>query len=249
MRNILPATPARVPGRGAGDRRRVVRRARAVGQAQPPAKAQIAISLDLEMSRNFPAWDDTHWDYEKGNLNDPTKDYTVEACRRVKAAGGVLHYLRGRPRVRAARRRVAQGDRRRGASDRQSHLRPRERHGHQDRGHPVPLPARALAHRGRTAGGSDPREHSPDERRTKERIGVDAAGFRTPGGFAAGLADRPDVQQTLLGLGFSWVSSVYRPHPLGEPKNNRPKTSTTRSSPRSHRPSRFATKAGWWKFP
>ena len=31
------------------------------------------------------------WDYEKGNLNDETKRYTVEACRRVKSHGGVLH--------------------------------------------------------------------------------------------------------------------------------------------------------------
>src|SRR6266496_3966843 len=54
-------------------------------------KALIAITLDLEMSRNFPAWEDTHWDYEKGNLNDETKRYTVEACKLVKAAGGVLH--------------------------------------------------------------------------------------------------------------------------------------------------------------
>jgi len=54
-------------------------------------RALVAITLDLEMSRNFPARTDTHWDFEKGNLNDETKRYTVEACRRVKAAGGVLH--------------------------------------------------------------------------------------------------------------------------------------------------------------
>ncbi|HZQ46505.1 MAG TPA: hypothetical protein VFC07_05805, partial [Verrucomicrobiae bacterium] len=28
-------------------------------------KAQVAISLDLEMARNFPHWEDVHWDYEK----------------------------------------------------------------------------------------------------------------------------------------------------------------------------------------
>src|SRR4029077_15062489 len=54
-------------------------------------KALVAITLDLEMSRNFPTWEDTHWDYEKGNLNEETKKYAVEACRRVKAHGGVLH--------------------------------------------------------------------------------------------------------------------------------------------------------------
>src|SRR5262249_54264968 len=69
------------PGVGAPNAKR-----RAVGE-----KALIAITLDLEMSRNFPTWDQTHWDYEKGNLNDETKKYTVEACRRVKAASGVIH--------------------------------------------------------------------------------------------------------------------------------------------------------------
>src|SRR5215510_10130983 len=63
--------------------------ARAADPANRPAL--IAITLDLEMSRNFPTWETTHWDYEKGNLNDESKRYTVEACRRVKQAGGVLH--------------------------------------------------------------------------------------------------------------------------------------------------------------
>ena len=54
-------------------------------------QALIAVTLDLEMCRNFPRWEDTHWDYEKGNLTDEAKRYAVEACRRVKAAGGVAH--------------------------------------------------------------------------------------------------------------------------------------------------------------
>ena len=63
--------------------------------AVPPAvdKASIAITLDLEMSRNFPAWDQTHWDYEKGNLDTATKRYALEAARRVKANGGVIHFF------------------------------------------------------------------------------------------------------------------------------------------------------------
>src|SRR6266705_1284922 len=64
------------------------------GHKELPAddhKALIAITLDLEMSRNFPTWEQTHWDYEKGNLNDETKKYTLEACRRVKSYGGVVH--------------------------------------------------------------------------------------------------------------------------------------------------------------
>src|SRR3954447_7399557 len=56
-------------------------------------KAQIAITLDLEMARNFPRWEDTHWDFEKGNLNEETKRYAVEAARRVKAHGGQVHFF------------------------------------------------------------------------------------------------------------------------------------------------------------
>src|SRR5262249_4056027 len=49
----------------------------------------------------------------------------------------------------------------------------------------------------------------------KVRLGVDPAGFRTPGGFANGLADRPDVQQLLRDAGVTWVSSQYPARPLG----------------------------------
>ena len=58
------------------------------GRGEESDGALISITLDLEMSRNFPGRDDMHWDYEKGNLNDPTKAYAEEACRRVKADGG-----------------------------------------------------------------------------------------------------------------------------------------------------------------
>src|SRR5262245_47198888 len=47
--------------------------------------ALIAITLDLEMSRQYPTKDQMHWDYEKGNLNAETKAYSVEAGKRVKA--------------------------------------------------------------------------------------------------------------------------------------------------------------------
>src|SRR5438034_4919290 len=66
----------------------------AFAQRQPRGdKASIAITLDLEMARNFPTWETTHWDYEKGNLNEQTKAYAVEAARRVKAHGGVIHFF------------------------------------------------------------------------------------------------------------------------------------------------------------
>src|SRR5438552_1116021 len=66
--------------------------AQAADEPAPPAhRALVAITLDLEMSRNFPTWNDMHWDYEKGNLNEETKRYAVEGCRRIRQAGGVAH--------------------------------------------------------------------------------------------------------------------------------------------------------------
>src|SRR6266850_2099195 len=61
--------------------------------AESQGKALIAITFDLEMSRNFPTWETTHWDYEKGNLNAETKAYAVEAARRVKERGGRIHFF------------------------------------------------------------------------------------------------------------------------------------------------------------
>ena len=53
--------------------------ARSLAAAPAARQALIAITLNLEMSRNFPTWDQTHWDYEKGNLDAATKRYAVEA--------------------------------------------------------------------------------------------------------------------------------------------------------------------------
>jgi hypothetical protein len=48
----------------------------------------------------------------------------------------------------------------------------------------------------------------------KNRVGIEPNGFRTPGGFADGLRDRPDIQNMLLSQGFTWVSSLYPHHPV-----------------------------------
>ena len=50
-----------------------------------------------------------------------------------------------------------------------------------------------------------------------DRVGITNQGFRTPGGFADGLADREDVQRMLLDLGFTWVSSKYPKHANSKP--------------------------------
>ena len=41
---------------------------------------------------------------------------------------------------------------------------------------------------------------------------------RTPGGFSNALDDRVDLQEMLLDLGFTWVSSKYPAHKMSPPK-------------------------------
>jgi peptidoglycan/xylan/chitin deacetylase (PgdA/CDA1 family) len=178
-------------------------------------QALVAITLDLEMSRNFPTWDQTHWDYEKGNLNDETKRYAVEACRRVRARGGVVHcFLLGQTLE----------------QENVEWLRGILRAGHPVGNHTYDhVNVRAarpedIQYRFRRApwliAGRTPRQVITENIRLtsaamRSRLGVGPAGFRTPGGFADGLADRPDLQQLLRDLGFAWVSSKYPAHPMG----------------------------------
>lgn len=175
-------------------------------------KAQIAITLDLEMSANFPKWEDTHWNYAKGLLNDETKKYTVEACKRVKAHGGVIHCF--------AVGRVFE-------QENVDWLREIAKTGHPVGNHTydhVNVKAAKpedLQFRFRRSpwliDGQKPEQVIAENIRLttaalKTRIGVDAAGFRTPGGFPNGLEDVPAVRKVLLDQGFTWVSSKYPKH-------------------------------------
>lgn len=175
-------------------------------------RAQIAITLDLEMSANFPRWEDTHWNYAKGLLNDETKAYTVEACKRVKAHGGVIHCF--------AVGRVFE-------QENVDWLKEIAKTGHPVGNHTydhVNVKAAKpedLQFRFRRSpwliDGQKPEQVIAENIRLttaalKTRIGVDAAGFRTPGGFPNGLEDVPNVRKLLLDQGFTWVSSKYPKH-------------------------------------
>lgn len=182
----------------------------------PRAKqALIAITLDLEMSRNFPTWDRAHWDYEKGNLDAPTKRYALEAARRVKARGGFVHFF-------ALGQTMEQEE--------VGWLREIV-----DEGHPVgnhtydhvnvkATRREDIQFRFRRApwlieGKSIPEVIAGNIRLAElalaQRIGIAPSGFRTPGGFNDGLEDRPDLQALLMKMGYSWVSSKYPAHPVG----------------------------------
>jgi hypothetical protein len=189
-----------------------------LGHLKPERKpALVAVTFDLEMSRNFPLWEDTHWDYEKGNLNAEAKRYTIEASKRLKDHGGVLHCF-------AVGRTLEQED--------VDWLKDLARAGHPIGNHTydhVNIKAtkpQDIQYRFQRCPwlieGKKPAEVIEDNIRLtttalKTRLGVPPTGFRTPGGFNNGLADRPDLQQMLAGQGFRWVSSKYPAHILTPP--------------------------------
>jgi hypothetical protein len=180
--------------------------------APPKGPARIAITLDLEMSRNFPQWEDTHWDYEKGNLDEASKRYSVAAGERVAARGGKIHYF-------CVGRVLEQAD--------VSWLKRLADQGHPIGNHTydhVYVLAKTHAEvqfRFQRApwliGDRTPDELIEENVRLatlalESRLGIQPRGFRTPGGFATGLHDRDDVQAMLLRQGFPWVSSLYPAH-------------------------------------
>ena len=184
-----------------------------------PARHQpalISITLDLEMCRDFPKRGQTKWLYEKGNLDEPTKTYAVEACRRVKQRGGVAHcFVVGRV---FEQQNVDWLK----AIAKQEHPIGNHTYDHvnvharkpselQDRFNRAPWLIK-----GRTV----PQVIRENIRLTsiamRHHLNISPQGFRTPGGFAQGLGGRPDIQKLLLSLGYKWVSSKYAFHPMGK---------------------------------
>ncbi len=189
--------------------------------AKAPKPALVAITLDLEMSRNFPTWETTHWDYEKGNLNDETKAYTLEAATRVKDAGGVLHaFAVGRvleqPDVAWLKRIAAAGHPIGNHTYDHVNVTAAKVEDLQFRFQRAPWLLR-----GQTVAESIRDNVDLCTKAMKQRLGISPAGFRTPGGFADGLRAHPKVRAMLKDLGFPWVSSLYPPHPAA-PANAEP---------------------------
>ena len=178
-------------------------------------QALIAITLDLEMSRNFPTWETTHWDFEKGNLNLETTRYATEAARRVKERGGRVHFF--------ALGRTLEQENVEWLAEIAKAGHPIGNHTY-DHVHVKATKTADIQFRFQRSpwliAGRQPADVIHDNIRLtnaalKSRLGIEAAGFRTPGGFASGLADREDVQKMLLDLGFQWVSSKYAGHATG----------------------------------
>jgi peptidoglycan/xylan/chitin deacetylase (PgdA/CDA1 family) len=158
------------------------------------------------------------WNYEKGNLTEPVKQYVVEACRRIKAKGGVAQlFVVGRV--------LEQED--------VDWLKEVLREGHPVGNHtydhvnvwasrPEDLQYRFARAPWLIQGKSVPEVIRENIRLTdsamQQRTGARPLGFRTPGGSEQGLHGRPDLQALVRELGYSWISSMAPSVPVS-PEN------------------------------
>ena len=175
-------------------------------------RAMIAITLDLEMSAQYPTKDQVHWNYEKGNLNEETKRYAVEAARRVKQAGGTLHFfVVGRvfeqEDIDWLREIVAAGHPVGNHTYDHVNVKATTTEDLQFRFRRAPWLIE-----GRTTHDVIVENIRLTTEAMKNRLDVSPAGFRTPGGFNNGLHDVPEIQQLLIDQGYRWVSSLYPSH-------------------------------------
>jgi len=172
--------------------------------------ARVAITFDLEMSRNFPRWEDTEWDYQKGLLDDDAKRYSVRAARFVKENAGRMHFFAvGRvfeqPDIGWLRRIVGDGHPVGNHTYDHIYLLAKK---------PEELQFRFQRAPWLIAGKSVAQVIEENIRMTtaamRARLGIEPQGFRTPGGFHDGLRGRPDLQQMLERQGCRWVSATSR---------------------------------------
>ncbi|MFM9966190.1 MAG: polysaccharide deacetylase family protein [Planctomycetaceae bacterium] len=181
-----------------------------------PLKARIAITLDLEMSAQYPKRDQSEWNFEKGNLDEATKQYSVSAAKLAKERGGVIHFfcvgrVLEQPNVDWLKQLAAEG-----------HAIGNHTYDHVNVTATKPEETQFRFQRapwlveGLTAREIIDRNIRVTTKSLKARAGIEVNGFRTPGGFPKGLVDRPDVQQMLLDQGFRWISSKYPPHLYGK---------------------------------
>lgn len=181
-----------------------------------PKRARIAITLDLEMSAQYPKREMTEWNFEKGNLDEPTKQYSVAAAKLAKELGGVIHFFCvGRvlehPSVDWLKQIAAEGHAIGNHTYDHVNVKATKPEETQFRFQRAPWLVEGL-----TAREIIDRNIRVTTKSLKTRAGIEANGFRTPGGFHNGLTDKPEVQQMLLDQGFTWVSSKYPTHLYGK---------------------------------
>lgn len=181
-------------------------------QARQPAKAQIAITFDLEMSRHYPRRGMMEWDYQKGNLNEETKRYSLEAAKIAHDRSAEIHFfcvgrVLEQPDVDWLQQIIELG-----------HPVGNHTYDHVNVWAKTPQQTQFRFQRspwlieGRKVNQILQENIRLTTVAMKERLDITPAGFRTPGGSSRALDGREDLQQLLIDEGFKWVSSKYPPH-------------------------------------
>jgi peptidoglycan/xylan/chitin deacetylase (PgdA/CDA1 family) len=170
------------------------------------------------MSAEYPKRGMTEWNYRKGDLDDATKKYATSAAKVAKDRGGLIHFF-------AVGQTLEQPD--------VGWLKDLAAAGHPVGNHTydhvnvMAAKPEDIQHRfrrapwlirGKTVAQVIEENIASTTLALKERCGITASGFRTPGGFRDGLKKREDLQKMLLKQGFTWCSSLYPSHTCGKPK-------------------------------
>ena len=168
----------------------------------------VSLTLDVEMCTNFPYWTAV-WDHRKGALDADTKGYVAQLSSRAHELGIPLQYFI----VGSA---LEDPD--------LAYLLLTRDLGHAIGNHTYThvsvkaktVPSLQVVYKQEPwrACGREPLQVIRDEVHQstlafRQRLGIEPAGFRTPGGFTTGLHDVPEVQQVLTEQGFTWASSHY----------------------------------------
>jgi Polysaccharide deacetylase len=186
-------------------------------ETSPVNKARITITFDLEMSRKYPTRDNIEWDFQKGNLNEPTKKYALDAARLAADRGGLIHFfcvgrVLEQANINWLKEIAAMGHPIGNHTYDHVNVWATEPEQTQFRFQRSPWLVR-----GKTAQEVIRENIRITTLAMKQRLGIDANGFRTPGGSRAALVGREDIQQLLLDEGFTWVSSKYPAHKSSKP--------------------------------
>jgi peptidoglycan/xylan/chitin deacetylase (PgdA/CDA1 family) len=175
-----------------------------------PGGAQFCLSLtyDVEMCTNFPYWTSV-WDHRKGAIDEDSKLYILKLNEVAKKYGAKLHFfLVGSaledPHIDYLKQLVDAGHAI--GNHTYTHVFVKAKTVQQ-----LQVVYRNAPWR---AAGRTPLECIRNELRetnlgVREKLGVELRGFRTPGGFANGLHDVPEVQDLLKQEGFAYASSHY----------------------------------------
>jgi peptidoglycan/xylan/chitin deacetylase (PgdA/CDA1 family) len=174
--------------------------------------------MDLEMSRDYPQRGMREWDFQKGNLDEETKTYSVESAKVVKKMGGVIHFfcvgrVLEQPNVDWLKFLADEGHPIGNHTYDHVNVLSQVPHETQFRFERSPWLVR-----GKAASEVIRENIEMTTVAMEKRLGIKPAGFRTPGGFHRGLRDREDLQKMLQELGFHWVSSLYPAHQAGRPR-------------------------------